>query len=137
MDHTRNLSFVFSFDLNTVAAISHGDHRVLKVISGTAIYQGSKLGMDAVVCKLHAAANMHQPAACIVADLILGKDASADFCGKWGKGLQAFKHAVKGILFCLTAVISGVGFYPVGIFKKSCNSKKFSDSKKASDLQTL
>ena len=53
MDHTWNLSLVFSFDRNTVATISHGDHRVLKVISGTAIYQGSKLGMNAVVGKLH------------------------------------------------------------------------------------
>ena len=82
MDHAGNLSFVFCLDWNTVASVSHGDNGILKVIACAAVYQGSKLCVDAVIGNFHAAADMHQSAAGIVADFILGKDTAADFRGE-------------------------------------------------------
>ena len=79
MDHTWNLAFVFGFHRDTVAAVSHGDNGVLKVIAGAAVYQGGQLGVDAVVgnlscCGVHASTGTG-----IVTDFVLGNDA-ADNC---------------------------------------------------------
>ena len=137
MDHTGNLSFVFGFHRDTVAAVSHGDDAVLKVIAGAAVYQGGKLCVDAVVGCFHGAAHVHQSTAGIVADLILGKDTAADLRGKRGERFQTLEHAVQGVLFCIATLVSGVGFYPVGIFKKSGNGKKFGDPKGTSDFQAF
>ena len=137
MDHAGNLSFVFCLDWNTVAAVSHGDHRILQVIAGAAVYQGGKLCVNAVVGNFYAAAHMHQSAAGVIADLILGKDAAADLRGERSQRLQALEHAVKGILSGISALVAGICFDTVGIFKKSGNGKQLGNSQRASDLQAL
>ena len=79
VDHTWNLTFVFGFYRDTVAAVSHGDNGVLKVIAGAAVYQRGQLGVDAVIGNFHAAAYMHQTGTGVVTDFVLGNDAAADF----------------------------------------------------------
>ncbi len=95
--HTRNLSFVFGFDRNTVAAVAHGDNGILKIIPGTSCNQRRKLGVDPVVGGFDAAADLTKGAAGIVTDLILGKDTAADLCAEGCQRFQCRKHSVKGI----------------------------------------
>ena len=39
VDHTRNLTFIFSLNRHAVSAVSHSDHSILKITSGTTVYQ--------------------------------------------------------------------------------------------------
>ena len=72
MDHTRNLSFVFCLDRNTVASVSHGDNGILQIIPwGNFRLQAGELCMDSVSGNLHGSANLAEVAACIITDLIL------------------------------------------------------------------
>ena len=78
VDHARNLSFVFSFDRNTVPAVSHGDHRILKIGTGVSVYQSGKLRMDPVIGYFHISSYLEQRRTCIITDLIFRENASSD-----------------------------------------------------------
>ena len=53
VDHTRNLSFVFGFDRDTVTSVSHGDHGILQIGSGGTVDHTGKLCMDAFAGHFH------------------------------------------------------------------------------------
>ena len=58
MDHTRYLAFVFGFDRDTVAAVSHGDHSVLQICSCGAVDHTGKLCMNAFSGHFHRTADL-------------------------------------------------------------------------------
>ena len=70
MDHAGNLSFVFGLYRDAVPAVSHGDHRVLKIIAGAAVYKAGKLGVDALVDGFHASPDLAEGRACVIADFL-------------------------------------------------------------------
>jgi len=137
VDHTWNLSLIFCFDRNTVAAVSHGDDGVLQIIAGTAVDKSGELRMDSISGDLHVSTDLTEAAAGIIADLIFGKDTSADFCGKRCQWFQCLKHSVQRVRERISALASGIGFDTVGIFQQTADGKKFTDSERTSDLQTL
>ena len=128
MYHTGYLSFVFCFDRNTVASVSHSDHCVLKVITCASVYKRGQLGMDSVSGDLHISANLTQGAAGIITDLIFRKNTSADFCSERSKRLQCIEHPIQRIRKGISAITSGIGLDAVGIFKHAADGKKFTDS---------
>ena len=95
MDHAGYLAFVLGFYRDTVAAVTHGDDGILKIIPGASCNQRRKLGVDPVVGGFDAAADLTKGAAGIVTDLILGKDTAADLCAQRSERFQCRKHSVK------------------------------------------
>ena len=71
MYHTWNLTFVFCFDRDTVAAVSHSDNGILQIIAGTSVYERRELRMDPVSGNFHVSSDLAKITACIIADLIL------------------------------------------------------------------
>ena len=124
MDHTGYLTFVLGFYRDTVAAVTHGDDGILKIIPGASCNQRRKLGVDPVVGGLDAAADLTKGAAGIVTDLILGKDTAADLCAQRCERFQCRKHSVKGIGHSIVTVISGIGFDTAGVFQKTADGKQ-------------
>ena len=61
---------MFRLYWQTVAAVPHGDDRVLKV-GAVGVEKGVKLGVNPVIDNLHRAAHMVQSRAGVVADLLL------------------------------------------------------------------
>ena len=72
MNHTLYLTTVFCFYRKTVAAISHGDYRILQISPGRAIHHGIQLCMDFVIHLADGAADTLQCRTGIVTDLIFG-----------------------------------------------------------------
>ena len=112
MDHARHLTAVFRLHGKTVAAVALGDHRLLEIGAGAAVYHGIKLGSDLVIGLGHGPADLAQAGAGVVRDLILGENAAAYGAGHGGKGLQLPKHLIQGIVRDLLVGFPGVGFYP-------------------------
>ena len=124
MDHAGYLAFVLGFYRDTVAAVTHGDDGILKIIPGASCNQRRKLGVDPVVGGFDAAAYLTKGAAGIVTDLILGKDTAADLCAQRCERFQCRKHSVKGIGHSVVTVTSGIGFDTAGIFQKTADGKQ-------------
>ena len=137
VDHTRHLSLIFGFDRDTVSAVSHGDDSILKVSPCTAVYQSGKLRVDPVIGHFHAASDLAQVRACIVTDLIFGKDTAADLRRERCERGKSLKHMVKRILRCISTVPAGVGFDTGSILKKVTDGQDLQDTKRTSDLKTF
>ncbi len=71
MDHAGNLILVLRFYGNTIPVIAHGNDGVLEIGAAGASQHARKLGMDFLIGKPHAPADMLQCRAGIVADLVL------------------------------------------------------------------
>ena len=61
MDHARHLAAVFRLHGQTVAAVALGDHRLLEIGAGAAVYHGIKLGPDLVIGLSHGPATWRRP----------------------------------------------------------------------------
>ena len=105
MDHARHLAAVFRLDRDAVASVSLGDDGVLQVRSGRAVHHAGKGGMDPVVGRADGTAHAAEGRACVVAYLLLGKNAAADLLGEGSAGLQGGKEGIQGIRFRLPPVI--------------------------------
>ena len=72
MDHTGNLAFIFGFNRDTVAVVSHSDDCILKIASVGAIYHACKLGVDLFAGKSNGAAHVLKAGAGIICNFVLG-----------------------------------------------------------------
>ena len=99
MDHTWYLTFVFCFDRNAVAAVSHSDHGILKIASRGTVDQRGQLCVDAVVGLADGAADPGKSRACIICDFIFGQDTAVDLIVETGQRLKIVKHVIQGIFF--------------------------------------
>ena len=81
--------------------------------------------MDLVVDLAHGAADPLKLRACIIADLILGKDTAVDFCGHQAKRLQLSKKGIQAVSFRVVIVPSSVSLCMAGSLKELADSKEF------------
>ena len=68
MYHAGNLSLVLCLYGDTVATVSHGNHCVLQVGSGTAAYIGRKLAVDFIIGIFHGSAHLFQSCTGVVSN---------------------------------------------------------------------
>ena len=78
MDEPLHLPSVFRFYGNAVAVAAHGYDRILQIGPERTVYQGGQGRVYFVIDAPDAAADMLQCTAGVIADLILGDDASLD-----------------------------------------------------------
>ena len=71
MDHAWNLTFVFGFYGYAIAAVSHGNNSILKIVSGAAVYKGTELCVYFVIGGFHGTSNLSEPRTCIIGNLFL------------------------------------------------------------------
>mgnify|MGYP006900176339 CR=1 FL=1 len=88
VDHAMEAALIFGLYGQAVAAVPHGDHRILEH-GAAGIQDGVQLGMDPVAGDLHLAAYMAQSRAGIVGHLFFGNDAAGDLVVYVGQWLQA------------------------------------------------
>ena len=77
MNHAGNLVLVLGFDGQAVAAVAHGNHRILQ-IGAVGIQNGVQLGVDLVRGQLHGPAHVGEPGAGVVRHLVLAEDTALD-----------------------------------------------------------
>ena len=135
MNHAGNLVFVFRFYRDAVTAVSLGDHCVLQIGAGTAVYHGDQLGADLVVGLHHGTADLTKGGAGIVCDLILREDAAADFCGQRSQRLQFPEHLIQGVIRHLIIFPAGVSFHPAAGLQQLAHIQQFDHIHGAADLQ--
>ena len=112
MDHTWYLTFVFCFDRNAVAAVSHSDHGILKIASRGTVDQRGQLCVDAVVGLADGAADPGKSRACIICDFIFGQDTAVDLIVETGQRLKIVKHVIQGIFFTVGILQPAKRFHP-------------------------
>ena len=78
MDHTGNLTSVFSLDRDTVTVSAHGNDRVLKVGTKRAIYHTGQGSMHFVIDLCHLSSDMLQCRACLITDFIFFDNTSSN-----------------------------------------------------------
>ena len=110
MDHALELALIFGLDRKAVTAVAHGNYRILQHRTA-GIENGVELSMDAVGRNFHLTADMAQPRAGVVGDLLLRKNTAGNFSIYVGERLQqaeAFiQRVVRKFRFGTTAVAFG------------------------------
>ena len=137
VDHTGNLASVFGFYGNTVPAVPHGDHSVLKIGPGTSADIRGQLAVDLFINVLHVPADLAEPRTGVICDFLRRQDAAADLRRQKSERFQNFKHGIQRICISLICIPPGIGFCPSRIFQKTGNVQKFSCSQGSSDLQSF
>ena len=93
--------------------------------------------MDTIVGDLHVSADLAESRACIIADFLLGENASADFCGQRCEWRKSIKHAVQRVTRKIVTFFTRVSFDSGSVFKKSADCQNFLNTKSTADFQTF
>ena len=137
MDHARHLASVLGLHRDAVPVPPHGDEGVLQIAAQRAVHKGGQGGVYLITGQTDLAADVLQPRAGLVADLLLADDAAVNLARQIGEGLDLVKvdvQAVGGLVHCLVAA---VGLCPAGGFQDLADAKELSGSQGSADLQAL
>ena len=135
MDQALHLSAVLCLHGQAVPIAAHGDDRILEIGAQRSVYKACQCRVYLVVDPIYVPADSLQRRAGVVADLILGDDASFNLVRERCERLQAVKKYVEAVGHLCLCVMAPVGFYTRSVGEEPADAQQLGNAQGAADLE--